>query len=800
MTDELKVKIGFNKKFQAGLLVLMIKDFEFLKLVESEISTKYLDAGEAYLKLLKIITTQYKSNKKPLTIDIIRNILVKLNSVGVLTEPEVYGINSVIDLGLTLTHSEIDYVKVSAFDFFKKQVVVRAVSESIRHLDNNNYDGIYTEITNAYKKSFSVGESLGVNYLADPVIDRYSEPPRLGLWSSGFTKLDNYIEGGFAKSECYSILSPTGKGKCLGVNTEIIMSDGTIKLSQNIKTGDVLMGPDGKGRTVLSITSGKDKLYKITPLRGTPYVVNSAHLLSLKPAKGSHGIWLSNGTYIKPDNLSSPVFVEAKTLFESNITAKNHLKGWRPDAVSFTSECSSHSIPPYILGVWLGDGTSAKSEITQIPNEVAEAFKEYATSLSCGMSIRTPKPSYSIYRITKKKTASSKNVFLEELKKLNLLNNKHIPMSYKMAPIDDRLELLAGLIDTDGNISSNCYDIFQKNEHLARDIVFIGRSLGFSTSISEYTRVSKNTGFTGKYWRIRLSGKCNKIPCKLKYKQASIRQQKRNHLLTGIKIEEAGYGDYYGFELDGDKQFLLGDWQVTHNSSLLANLSVSALKAKKRVLFITLEMSQKQMCHRFDSILSGFSSFEIASSGEIQVNLTNMLSQFTEAPYVKYFCRGSLTISALRTYLDRFQNEVWKPDVVILDWLGCLKLGTLYDKKHEQLAEAADELVNISREYEITLITAHQTNRTGVSQDMFDYSAVSESFASLFGLDLVMSLGATPEALAAGRRTLGILKNRMGSDGVYIKLQGDLPGRPLTFRFKELINDDEELDLLSNTN
>jgi len=200
--------------------------------------------------------------------------------------------------------------------------------------------------------------------------------------------------------------------------------------------------------------------------------------------------------------------------------------------------------------------------------------------------------------------------------------------------------------------------------------------------------------------------------------------------------------------------------------------------------------------HRFDSIICGFSATEIANSGEVQSNLVKTLNGYTAAPYIKEFCRGSLSLASLRTYLDRFNNEVWKPDVVILDWLGCLKFKETYEKRHEQMAEAADELVNISREYEVTLITAHQTNRSAVSQDSFDYGSVSESFSSLFGLDLVLGLGASNGAKDAGKRTLGILKSRMGPDSVQVKLIGDLPGHSLTFRFREAVAADEEADLL----
>lgn len=794
---EINPQIPFSKKFQAGLLVLMIRDFDFLRLVEGEISVKYLDAGEAYLKLLKLIKAQYTNSKKPLTIDIMRNVLVKLEKASIITEPEAFGINSVIDLGLTLTHSEIEYVKDSAFDFFKKQVVARSVADSIGFLDRNDYDSIYEVVTAAYKKSFSVGESIGINYLTSPVIDRYSEPPRLNIWSSGFDKLDNYIEGGFARSECYTVLSATGRGKCLGINTPVIMANGTIKKVQEIVIGDKLMGPDGKSRNVLSTTTGKSDLYRIIPTKGESYIVNDVHLLSLKMTSGSRNLNLADGTWYKAGT-TTPIFVKAKDFYNSNKTVRHCLKGWRPSAVSFDNEHTNHIIPPYILGVWLGDGTSAKPSITQIENnEVVDAFRDYATSL--GYSITEHKDSRnncSEYRLTDAGKGNP-NRFTENLKILDLFNNKHIPKSYKLSSIQDRLELLAGLLDTDGYLHDSMYEFIQKDKQLAEDVVFICRSLGFAANISECEKGIKSTGFTGKYWRVSISGDCNYIPCRVKYKQAQPRKQKKNHLLTGIQIEQAGYGDYYGFEIDGDRQFLLGDWQATHNTALLCNFGVAGLRAKKRVLFITLEMSEKQICHRFDSIICGFSSSEIANSGEVQTNLVKTLGGYTAAPYVKGFPRGSLTIPALRTYLDRFQNEIWKPDVVMLDWLGCLKLGSGSDKRHEQLAEAADELVNISREYEITLITAHQTNRSAVGVDTFNYSSVSESFSSLFGLDLVLSLGSTEEAKDAGKRTLGVLKNRMGPDSVKINLQGDLPGHSLTFRFREAIEEDEAKELLT---
>ena len=75
---------------------------------------------------------------------------------------------------------------------------------------------------------------------------------------------------------------PTGAGKCLGKGVRVLMHDGTIKNVEDIRAGDLLMGPDSKPRKVLSTTSGTDNLYRVIPKKGKPYVVNEPHILSLR--------------------------------------------------------------------------------------------------------------------------------------------------------------------------------------------------------------------------------------------------------------------------------------------------------------------------------------------------------------------------------------------------------------------------------------------------------------------------------------------------------------------------------------
>nr|SMH63234.1 Replicative DNA helicase [Faustovirus] len=74
----------------------------------------------------------------------------------------------------------------------------------------------------------------------------------------------------------------TGTGKCLGVDVPVMMHDGTTRMSQMIRPGDMVMGAYGEPRRVVSICTGTEDMYKITPEFGTPFTCNYSHVLSLR--------------------------------------------------------------------------------------------------------------------------------------------------------------------------------------------------------------------------------------------------------------------------------------------------------------------------------------------------------------------------------------------------------------------------------------------------------------------------------------------------------------------------------------
>lgn len=73
-----------------------------------------------------------------------------------------------------------------------------------------------------------------------------------------------------------------GSGKCLGRGTPVLMHDGTVRPVEQVRAGDLVMGPDSLPRTVLGTTSGRAMLYRVTQSDGSSYLANAEHVLALK--------------------------------------------------------------------------------------------------------------------------------------------------------------------------------------------------------------------------------------------------------------------------------------------------------------------------------------------------------------------------------------------------------------------------------------------------------------------------------------------------------------------------------------
>ena len=404
---------------------------------------------------------------------------------------------------------------------------------------------------------------------------------------------------------------PCGRGKCLGKDTSILMYDGTIKLVQDIVVGDKIMGDDSTPRNVLTLARGRETMYKVKSKKGDGYIVNESHILSLKASTNIYK-GAKKGTVV---DISVLDYLDLPKSYHGR---GGPLLGYR---VPITFQEKEVEIDPYLFGYWLGDGSYAGTIITTQDSSVIKYLADCFKTKHKSLYLKYTGNQYD-YRINSvnPNTNDMSNILMNFLRKYNLLNNKHIPLHYKCNSRRNQLELLAGIIDSDGSLHDNCYDVTQKNEKLMDDIIYLARSLGFAcykTKTQKTCTNSKNGPVTGTYYRTNISGiGLEEIPVKCPRKRAHARELLRDVLKYRIELEELEVDDYYGFEIDGNHRFVLGDFTVTHNTIMA--LKIISLIKKKTLILVHKEFLMNQWIERINEFLPG------ATVGKIQAQVIDI--------------------------------------------------------------------------------------------------------------------------------------------------------------------------------
>jgi superfamily II DNA or RNA helicase len=335
----------------------------------------------------------------------------------------------------------------------------------------------------------------------------------------------SFPKGGLIKLSC-------GGGKCLGLNTPVLMYDGTIKMVQDIEIGDKLMGDDSKPRNIIKLARGQELMYQILQSTGESYIVNSSHILSLYDPKKNIIVDISVQDYLNlPDKYMGPNGISLTMNSSKKYMLKGGLYGFK---VNIKFSLKEIPFEPYFYGEYLMSGL-------ELCDYYSESELDYIAY--------NDRPNYT---------------------------NK-IPNNYKMNHYSIQLKLLAGIIDKigivnndsdcDSNYDSNSYSIEIINKQLQSDIIFILRSLGLKYLFDE--QLNKITIYD-KYASL-IPTEVKKINLQSNLHENYFNDKNINYYK--ISIKELKEDNYYGFEIDGNRRFLLGDFTVTHNTMLAIYLS-----------------------------------------------------------------------------------------------------------------------------------------------------------------------------------------------------------------------------------
>ena len=428
------------------------------------------------------------------------------------------------------------------------------------------------------------------------------------------TLLASFLNGNI-KEERFHIL--TGGG-CHAKDAKIMMYDGSDKLVQDVIVGDKLMGDDSTPRVVQQLFRGHSDMYEIIPVKGEKFTVNGDHILVLKSSncfgisrrsdyKGNKDkdtkdkkikfkanwveysnndkVLINKSKTVSTKKEAEDIIIEAKKYKNAvnmndiiEMSVKQYinlpqsirvlLSVYRPDMVNF--EEKEVTLDPYFLGYWLGDGNSYDPAFTTGDFEVVEYIEEYCKQIGCSMSVYDDKGLAKTYGI--RGIEYGKNKIRDGLNKYNLFQNKHIPNEYKINSKEVRMEVLAGIIDSDGHYQEKMkqYQVTLKSEILIDQVIWLARSLGMSCYKSKIKKKCTNTGKIGDYFQTIIVGdNIHKVPVKILRKKAGKRTSNINPRKLSFKVKKVKDDNFYGFELDGNHRYLLGggNFTVTHNSN-----------------------------------------------------------------------------------------------------------------------------------------------------------------------------------------------------------------------------------------
>jgi superfamily II DNA or RNA helicase len=354
---------------------------------------------------------------------------------------------------------------------------------------------------------------------------------------------------------------PCGYGKCLAYDTPILMWNGNIEKVQNIKPGDKLLGDDSTIRNVLSINDGKEIMYKITNKHNESYTVNESHILSLMCVKD---VYYNNKKYNVGDILDINILEYLKTTY-----LKQHFKGYKT--------------PVRFKNIYM-ENTENDSETY---NEEGSSIKDYDVN-----NLVNNKYYFDGFILSE---YIDNNDNLYELKYKNYCNINKIIKKIKLENVINQISFIYGILDSKYKLKNDYYEIIFNNKKIVEDLLFICRSIG----IDCYIKTIDDCSMLYIYKSIsnyKLYFENNILVTTYNYEDYL-----NNNLLTDIKIENIGIDKYYGFTIDGNHRFLLGDFTVTHNTVMGLNI-ITKLK-KKTLIIVHKEFLMNQWIERIEQYL-----------------------------------------------------------------------------------------------------------------------------------------------------------------------------------------------------
>jgi phage terminase large subunit-like protein len=428
----------------------------------------------------------------------------------------------------------------------------------------------------------------------DGIAARAGEPLLLRAWQRQLIlRLFARRPDGKRRHRVALIGMPRKNGKDLDCATPILTTDGW-KTMGSVETGDSVYGSDGKPTRVIAVSEVfvGNRCYEVGFTDGAAIVAGEDHQWHVwdkdghDPAeyvaakqrgdKKPHGAW--------------------RTLTTSQIAAVR----WRHDRANGSAEfrfrvsCDAQVdtpdqallVDPYILGYWLGDGLSTSARIKVGAEDLAHVITQVEDAGYRVVSANRDagKTASTVCFNTRDGRRGGRTGVTPDLRALGVLRNKHIPEKYLNASIAQRKALLAGLLDSDGTITttqnkSPRVEFCVVSKRLARDVLVLVRSLGIRATLREADAVLDGRVVVGTRYRVCWTPTFNPFRLARKSRRFSSPTSQRHELMSITGLREVPSVPTRCIEIENsDGVYLVGDlFTPTHNSALGSAFALDGL-------------------------------------------------------------------------------------------------------------------------------------------------------------------------------------------------------------------------------
>lgn len=294
------------------------------------------------------------------------------------------------------------------------------------------------------------------------------------------------------------IYGQAGMGKAQPLYASVLTPNG-YKRFADIQVGDEVINPDGSTQVVQGVyPQGVRPVYRVLTNDGAETFCDEEHIWSVRASSGSgRKAGFRNRTLkemLEKGILCSRTPREAKT--GRRAMARYEIPVTEPVAHS----AKEFAIDPYLLGVLIGDGgLTGNVALFSNPDEDSFIAEKVSNNLPQGYHLdKRTEPNCPQYLIVLNEKESKGNGFINRIKALGLnvhSGNKFIPSDFLLGSVEQRTELLRGLMDTDGWAIRNRVHFSTTSPQLASDVVSLVNSLGGIAKVSAYEREDKSTEY-----------------------------------------------------------------------------------------------------------------------------------------------------------------------------------------------------------------------------------------------------------------------------------------------------------------